>query len=449
MDVERILAEVLRRVKPTRKELEQIRRAAEEIVQRLEGKGKYRRVVVAGSAARNTNLRGSSDLDVFLIYPRDVPREEMEKEVLRIGAEVLENPETRYAEHPYVHGTFLGVPVDLVPAYEMRKGERIKSATDRTPLHQEYVASRCKGKLCDEVRLLKAFLKGIGVYGAEISVRGFSGYLAELLVLHYGSFLDVLRAASKWKPPVHVPVARAAVRFKDPLIVPDPVDPYRNVAAPVSLDSLATFVAASRAFLERPSLVFFFPPDPTLSPSDVRRILSLRPVLVALFSYPPDASPDIFWGELRHMASRIVRAFERMGYGVLYADVWTDEAKSSALAVEIESTPASIYEKHEGPPVFNEEHSRRFLSKHADATFGPWIEGGRWYVLRPREAPSPAVALLRTLEAYRESSAKEPLRSALSNVEIVFGRAIMSKYVSDPAFARWFSAFLVRKPSWL
>ena len=42
-------------------------------------------------------------------------------------------------------------------------------------------------------------MKGVGVYGAEIRVGGFSGYLCELLTLSFGSFTDILKAVSDWK----------------------------------------------------------------------------------------------------------------------------------------------------------------------------------------------------------------------------------------------------------
>lgn len=449
MDVSAVLAEVLRRVRPTESEQRRVRAAAEGLRKRLEqAGGKFSRIVFAGSAARNTNLRGSSDMDVFLLYPKTVSREEMEREVLRLGKAVLSDPETRYAEHPYVRGTFMGVPVDLVPAYEMKPGERAMSATDRTPLHQEYVASRCRGRLCDEVRILKAFLKGIGVYGAEIRVQGFSGYLAELLIIHYGSFLALVEDAAGWKPPVFVPTASPAARFRDPLVVPDPVDPHRNVAAPVSLNSLAVFVAACQEFLRHPSLRFFFPEEVILSRKDVRDTLAHRNILFVLFPYPRGASPDIFWGELRHMLKKVVRGVESHGYTVLCADVWTDEKEISALAVELDRGPLGTYEKHEGPPVFSRQHSERFVDAHRGATFGPWIEGGRWYVLRPRATLSPAVCLYRVLEAYRERSAKEPLKSCLQSLEVLSGRAILEHY-GNRDLARWVSGFILRRPPWL
>jgi tRNA nucleotidyltransferase (CCA-adding enzyme) len=45
-----------------------------------------------------------------------------------------------------------------------------------------------------EVRLLKKFMKGTGVYGAEIKIGGFSGYLCELLILKYRSFAQTIEA---------------------------------------------------------------------------------------------------------------------------------------------------------------------------------------------------------------------------------------------------------------
>ncbi|HID09327.1 TPA: CCA tRNA nucleotidyltransferase, partial [Candidatus Micrarchaeota archaeon] len=290
-----VLSEVLSRVKPGEEEQARILSVARRVVSRIRRrKGKFVDVVVAGSAARGTNLRGSSDVDVFLLYPKDVPREEMEREALEIGKSLSRSYEIRYAEHPYVTVFVDGVEVDVVPAYAIEPGEPILSATDRTPLHQRYVSERLSDEQKDEVRLLKAFLKGIGVYGAEIKTEGFSGYLCELLVIHYGSFLEVLRAASRWRPPVFIDLERhAAVRFDDPLVVVDPVDPRRNVAAPVSLNSLAVFVAAAREFLEDPSLRFFFPEDYPLDPVHLKKVMLQRKTtyLFVLSSYPAGVSP--------------------------------------------------------------------------------------------------------------------------------------------------------------
>ena len=100
----------------------------------------------------------------------------------------------------------------------------------------------------DDVLLLKQFMKGIGVYGSELKVGGFSGYLAELLVLCYGSFAGVLQAAIRLEAGnVHRPGRASGKKTHDePLVVVDPVDPNRNVAAALTLDKMFQFAAASR-----------------------------------------------------------------------------------------------------------------------------------------------------------------------------------------------------------
>ncbi|WP_054857568.1 hypothetical protein [Vulcanisaeta sp. JCM 16159] len=144
-----------------------------------------------------------------------------------------------------------------------KPGEKPLTAADRTPLHTEFIKSKL-GQRNTDVRLLKAFFKSVGIYGAEIKVQGFSGYVSELLVIHYGSFINVIKAISNW-PIKHVFIdmtgtynERDAVRkFKSPVIIIDPVDPNRNAAASISRDVLSMAIAASREFLRNPRKEFF------------------------------------------------------------------------------------------------------------------------------------------------------------------------------------------------
>ena len=45
-----------------------------------------------------------------------------------------------------------------------------------------------------EVRLLKRFLKSVGIYGAQIAKGGLSGYVTEILILKYGTFVSTLQS---------------------------------------------------------------------------------------------------------------------------------------------------------------------------------------------------------------------------------------------------------------
>ena len=121
------------------------------------------------------------------------------------------------------------------------------------------------------VILLKKFLKGVGVYGAEIKVGGFSGYLCELLIIHYGSFLNLLKSVVNWRwrrKRIVIDIEKSYEKkgvdptqvFDSPLIVIDPIDDRRNVASALREDRLSEFIAAAKAFLRNPSEHFFFPP---------------------------------------------------------------------------------------------------------------------------------------------------------------------------------------------
>jgi len=97
-----------------------------------------------------------------------------------------------------------------------------------------------------QVRLLKRFMKTVGVYGAEIESEGFSGYAAEVLVYNQGSLEGALRFFAGLKP-----VGETLLSLKDP------VDADRELARAISKETLARMVLASRAFLSESELAYF------------------------------------------------------------------------------------------------------------------------------------------------------------------------------------------------
>lgn len=344
-------------------------------------------VELLGSSARGTWLPEGVDVDVFIVLPRrheksyldwlvGAVKSEMEKD----GVEV----ETRYAEHPYLVVREDGVEVDVVPCFEMRPGEPALTAADRSPLHHRYLTARLNDQLRFEVRLLKKFMRGVGVYGAEVKVEGFSGYLAELLTVHYGSFVEVLKAAARWRPyravidpEGHYRDPKAAVRkFKSPLVVIDPVDPNRNVAAAVSLTSMSTFILAARRFLQRPSTSYFSPPK-------AEGALPV-PAVVVRFAYP-QRPPDVVWGMYKRYARSLGNKLEECGFKVLRVGVESDEKTYVDLVFLVESPTLPEYELHEGPPV-HEDAVDKFVEKYAGTdVVGPFVVGSRVYVIRRRK----------------------------------------------------------------
>src|SRR5437870_2129948 len=261
-------------------------------------------VSIQGSYARDTWLSGEADLDIFATFPPTMERREWTEKVLPAIRKGIEAKTIdRYAEHPYLEFHTDSVRVNVVPCYSVEKGEW-KSATDRTPYHTEYMKEHLTKEMRLEARLLKRFMKGIRSYGAEIRVGGFSGMLVETLILHYRSFLGTLVQASNWKPIIFLDIERAiggqdsrAREFGSPLVVIDPIDPNRNLAAAVRDDKLWGFVAASRQLQKHPGTWYFFPPK--FKPKTKAQFSKLfehqnRDVAAISFEHPRIV-PDVLW----------------------------------------------------------------------------------------------------------------------------------------------------------
>lgn len=388
-DVERVLEEALPLVVPSEEEVRKAREAEEELRRRLERVLKdhpeleYR---FLGSYARNTWLRGNLEIDVFILFPENVPMEELERVGLEIGKAVVDEYELRYAAHPYVHGKVKGVDVDVVPCYKLKSAEKIKSAVDRTPFHHDWLKDRIKGKE-NEVRLLKKFLKVAGIYGAEYKVRGFSGYLCELLIVFYGSFLDVVRNATKWtrNTVIDVPAGKVYRKRGSGFFVVDPVDPKRNVAANLSLDNLAKFVLLCREFLKRPSKDFFIEREAEV-PSDeelAREIAERGTGLCVVVFDRPDVVEDNLYPQLEKACRRVHEFLKRENFLPLRSGFFVDGDRCY-LVFETQVKELSRIRRHEGPPFEEEDHVERFLRK--ERKYEPFLENGKLWVYVERRS---------------------------------------------------------------
>lgn len=386
-DLDAVLEEAKRLVEP--KGEEAVREVSEEfrryIASRIEKAGIRGEVALVGSAARGTWLPEKIDIDLFIILPKEYPKKFI-NEFINIMRNILDKDsisyELRYAEHPYITAHYKGFDIDIVPCFRIAPGEAPITAADRSPLHHQYLLARLDDERRLSVRLLKRFMKSIGVYGAEVRVEGFSGYLTELLVVHYGSFLDVLRAATRWRPYKTVidmegyyRPQEALKKFRAPLVVVDPVDKNRNVAAAVSLTSMSTFILAAKTFLRRPSLAYFEP----------RRTPALAVPSVALIFPWPSEPPDVVWGRFKRIARAVANKVEECGFRVLRYGVEGQEGQEIRVVLLLESYELPQWELHMGPPVTSDA-AEKFVEKYLDEeVVGPFVKGSRVYVVRRRK----------------------------------------------------------------
>ncbi len=380
---------MLGRVRPALSDKKRIMESAATIIARIEDLARERglslKAMLVGSAARGTWLCGDHDLDIFLGVP---PEDDLDA-ALEIARLVAPNYEEKYAEHAYVHARMDSFEVDLVPCYLVEDASRLLSAVDRTPFHTKYVGSKITGRE-DEVLLLKQFMKGVNVYGSELKVGGFSGYLAELLVLCYGSFVAVLQAASSWRPGLCLDLERHGIgKHDEPLIVVDPVDPGRNVAGALTLDKMLMFSSVARSFLAEPALDFFFPsPQTPLTDEELIALINERGTMPILLEFAaPDVVEDVLYPQLRKAEGSIKALLERNGFSMLRSDVSTYRDRAVIL-FEMQVWQLSKACLRTGPPVWQADHLARFLAAHPKPLSGPYIADGKIVVEEARQYTS-------------------------------------------------------------
>jgi len=382
---EDVEAEVVKRITPRPEDRDRIKKVTRLILDKVnECIKKYDlgiEPMVVGSIAYDTWLP-NPDIDIFITFPTETPLAQMEEVGLEIGEDVLKG-EKRYAEHPYTHGVVEGLEVDLVPCYRIEKPDQRKTAVDRTPLHTKYILEHLKEEQRKEVRLLKRFMKGVGVYGAEAKIQGFSGYLTVLLILKYGTFKETLKSGSLWKAHHKIELIPQEKSFEEPLIVIDPIDAQRNVASALSMENFSIFITACNAYLKTPGLEFFYPKPPrTLTTEEISALMKDRNTFIlGLVFEAPKVVDDILYPQLRKCKQAISMQCVQNGFFIYDSDFEVIGSDTLMLfEFEVHQLPEVM--KHRGPPIWVKD-VERFLEKWRSATdtySEPYIEDDHWVV---------------------------------------------------------------------
>jgi len=468
--IELISKTVLGRVSPNadeRGKIEALARKLERKVASVSGKlGVEAKVRVEGSVAKNTWLSGEPDVDVFMRVPTSIPRNSLGDVCLRVARKATEGFEQieRFAEHPYLEAIMEGTRVNIVPCYDTKRGEWL-SATDRTPFHTEYMKKRLNIRMRGQVRLLKKFMKGIGVYGAEIKIGGFSGYLCELLILHYKSFLDTVKAFAELKQRMVIDIEEfysgnrsheVDLLFDEPLVVVDPVDRARNVASAVRKERLYIFIAAAQAFMNGPDLNFFYPTAIVpLSARKIKQELKKRGSATVFVTFGRvDAVSDILWGQLYKSLRSLRKLVELNDFALLRDFAWSDEKSLNVFGFELETCCISSVKRHLGPPLEKGQECAKFLLKHQNnsgTVAGPYVEDGRW-IVQVRRKFTDACTLLgeRLKDGGKDVGVAEQISRVIKKgFHVSVNEEILEVYERNGEFAKFLTDFLSGRPKWL
>lgn len=369
---------------------ERVAGAAFELVKEQAARhGQVTGVEFGGSYAKGTWLAGDADVDIFVKFKRSTPDEKFVKISQEIGFAAMRNhgPYVRYSEHPYVEAKMRQTKINVVPCYDVGPG-RWKSAADRSPHHTRNMQGSLTARMRGEVRLLKTFLRSAGIYGAEIARQGFSGYVCEVLVLNFGSFENVVKAVAGLEE--GFVVGKPGKKFGTPLVIIDPIDGRRNLAAAISGENIGKFVLACRAFQRRPGLQFFKPARQRRPRVDPKNILVVK------FSFSP-RSPEMIWGQIKRAASSLATQLNVEGFNVLRNRPHTDEVRDAYLLFLLESTKIPEIRVNRGPEFFMGSYTGQFIAKNIQKSKLMWVGQDKRVVSLERREFSDAGAFLRNL----------------------------------------------------
>ena len=445
---------VLQKIKPSQAEEVTLYSVGEQIVNQvdeiLRANGIDGKAELHGSVTHGTWIKGQMDLDVFIVLDEYKERKQLSEVLDAIKGSTDWEFTIAFAEHPYLQTVIAGYKIDLVPCFRREPGEEIKSATDRTPLHSQWLMGKIDD-LGDDVRLLKQFLKVGEMYGAEIKTGGFSGYLCELLVIKYGSLDKVLESVSEWGEQHIVKFNEETREFDDPLVVFDPVDKSRNVASALREDKYQEFVLAAKAFTANPSERFFVFDETPIDMTTLVDQTEKRNLVFVVVEEGKAEVPDVLWGMLWKSSHAIQRQLTEKGFNVTGSTAWSNDETRHILTYEVEDVLLPEVYKHYGPEDYltiNVEQFKAAYVERDNLVSGPTLEDGRWYVMLRRKMRGLKEITSKLLEdGGRRIGVSQKLAIRVLQHHRVLTRAEIEPYLMD-GFERHLSGFLRGRPYW-
>jgi tRNA CCA-adding enzyme len=270
--IDLILKEALERIKPKKDELEEIdknlKHFIKEIKKRIRELNIKAEIFIGGSYAKKTLIKKRKyDIDIFLRFNKK------EKNISELTEKIIQD--TNFIK---VHGSrdyfriYLNkfLFFELIPVKKIRNSKEAENITDLSYSHVKYLNKKIKfEKILNEILLAKAFCYAKDCYGAESYIKGFSGYSLELLICHYGGFLNFLKAMTNIEDKEIIDIEKFyknkqevlrnlnSSKLNSPIILIDPTYKQRNTLAALSAETFEKFKKDCRKFLKKSSIQEF------------------------------------------------------------------------------------------------------------------------------------------------------------------------------------------------
>jgi len=375
---------ILKQIKPTKEEELFVNKNAEKFLCKIKKKLKNAKAVIGGSFAKNTWLSGNYDVDIFVKFNYRMYKD---KDISRELGKILGNFKKKilHGSRDYFQINQGDISFEIVPVLDVKNYKQALNVTDISPLHSEFVKKHSNKKMQDEIRIAKQFLKANDLYGAESYIRGFSGYLTELLIINYKTFQNMLKNASKWPDSIVIDIKKHYKNPEDalgrinwakqgPLLMIDPVQKNRNVAAALSREKFDAFKKLVSQYVKNPDEAYFTKKDFELSELKDYTILEIS---------PKNGKRDVVGAKLLKLFEFIKSKITEEGFNLIDSG-WRFD-KKTYFWYKVENEELELTKKHYGPLLIKKMHLKTFKEKWEN--YKVYKEKDRVYILIERKFP--------------------------------------------------------------
>jgi tRNA nucleotidyltransferase (CCA-adding enzyme) len=373
MKAQQIVDEVLMDLKPTAKKEQYLTRVIEEFLQRVNDALKKKKIdahaIIGGSFAKQTWLVDEFDVDIFVKFAPTYEDGTL-SDLLASAIKALK-PVRVHGSRDYFQVDHGDIRFELVPVLNIQKVTDARNVTDASPFHVDWVARNGAG-VRDDIRAAKQFFKANRLYGAESYIQGFSGHVVDILVIHYGGFIKLLKATKRWKDKLVVDPNKEykgramhhlnLSKTQGPLVVVDPVQKERNAAAAVGQVKYDRLRKVAQDFLKNPSDSFF-----TKQSVSVAELKKQGAVVVVCESL--EGKRDV-------VGAKIMKVFEYLARALADFEVieagWDWPQDPAILWFMLKNHELPKIEVRTGPPATLKDAVKAFKAKHENT----FVEGG-------------------------------------------------------------------------
>ncbi|MBI3033094.1 CCA tRNA nucleotidyltransferase [Candidatus Woesearchaeota archaeon] len=386
----KLFNQVLKQYTFSSAELERLQSVIREVLTKLRSELRRKNIdaeiMLGGSAAKGTFIKGDFDCDIFVRFHYSY----LDQSISDLLEKALQpfKPTRVHGSRDYFQFSFKKIPFEIIPVLKVYDPKKAMNVTDMSPLHVAWVKKHLTPKLCKEIVLAKLLCKAQGLYGAESYINGFSGHVLDILIVYYGSFLKLLKASKGWKPnhiidvEKHNTASQLNASKRAPLIIIDPVQPERNAAAALSEEKFNLFKKTSEGFLKKPSEVFF--EKQPFSFSSVKKKAKKNHLFIFdIFGF--EGKEDVVGTKMLKVFEHYTTHLNLFGFKI-FAQGWEFDKHNKALfwfIIKREKLTSLV--EHIGPPVTVKRGCDEFSKKYKKV----FEKHKRLYTMIPRKYLTP------------------------------------------------------------